>query len=137
MPRPTITTASSLLKHNCGVPLRWQNITVDCRDAQRVAEFWSNALQLELHGPENGEWWLEPGGDSPDILFLEVPEEKTVKNRLHMDLRPDDQAAEVQRLKQLGAREVDIGQGSVRWVVMADPEGNEFCVLRSLEESGD
>ncbi len=111
--------------------LRWGNIVVDCRDAARVAEFWSRALGLTLHGPEDGEWWIEPGGDIPDVLFLGVPEAKTVKNRLHLDLRPDDQEAEVARLEGLGARRIDIGQGEVTWVVMADPEGNEFCVLRS------
>ena len=83
-----------------------------------------------MHGPHDGEWWLEPGGDSPDILFLEVPESKTVKNRVHLDLRPDDQQAEVRRLTELGARQVDIGQGEQSWIVLADPEGNEFCVLR-------
>ena len=70
---------------------------------------------------------------APDLLFLRVPEPKTVKNRLHIDLRPDDQAAEVARLERLGARRVDVGQGAdVSWVVLADPEGNEFCVLRPL-----
>jgi hypothetical protein len=110
--------------------LRWQCVVVDCRDAGRVAEFWSQALQLPLCGPRDGEWWIEPGGDSPDLLFLEVPETKGGKNRLHVDLRPDDQQAEVRRLEMLGARRIDIGQGDVTWVVMADPEGNEFCVLR-------
>jgi hypothetical protein len=57
-----------------------------------------------------------------------------VKNRVHLDLRPDDQAAEVARLEALGASRVDIGQGEVSWVVMADPEGNEFCVLAPLPE---
>lgn len=69
----------------------------------------------------------------PEILFLKVPETKTVKNRIHLDLRPDDQAAEVQRLTAMGARRVDIGQSDdVTWVVLADPEDNEFCVLRAL-----
>ena len=112
------------------MPLRWQNITVDCHDPERVARFWGQALALPLNGPHDGEWWLEPGGDHPDILFLSVPEAKSVKNRVHLDLRPDDQAAEVERLLGLGARHVDIGQRDVSWVVMADPEGNEFCVLR-------
>jgi predicted enzyme related to lactoylglutathione lyase len=105
---------------------------VDCKDSARVAEFWSRALGLPLKRPEGDdhEWWMEPGGDSPDLLFLEVPEAKSVKNRLHIDLQPDDQAAEVARLEGLGARRIDIGQGEVSWVVMADPEGNEFCVLR-------
>jgi hypothetical protein len=62
-----------------------------------------------------------------------VPESKTVKNRLHLDLRPDDQDAEVARFEELGARRVDVGQsGEETWVVMADPEGNEFCILRAL-----
>jgi hypothetical protein len=72
-------------------------------------------------------------GVVPDLLFLRVPEGKKVKNRLHLDLRPQDQAAEVARLERLGARRIDIGQGAaVSWVVMADPDGNEFCVLRPL-----
>ena len=70
---------------------------------------------------------------SPDLLFLRVPEDKTTKNRLHIDLRPDDQAAEVARLEALGATRVSVGQGDdVSWVVLADPDGNEFCVLRAL-----
>ncbi|HET9973407.1 MAG TPA: VOC family protein [Streptosporangiaceae bacterium] len=60
------------------------------------------------------------------------PRRKTVKNRLHLDLRPEDQAAEVARLAALGAHRVSVGQGEVSWVVMADPEGNEFDVLRPL-----
>jgi Glyoxalase-like domain len=58
-----------------------------------------------------------------------VPESKRVKNRLHLDFRPDDQDLEVDRLLALGASRVDIGQGESPWVVLADPEGNEFCVL--------
>jgi hypothetical protein len=112
------------------VPLRLSNIVIDCDDVERVARFWSEALNLELNGPQDGEWWLEPGGDHPDILFEKVPEAKSVKNRVHLDLRPNDQLAEVERLLGLGARRVDIGQRDVPWVVMADPEGNEFCVLR-------
>ncbi len=87
-----------------------------------------------MQGPDDdGVVWLEPGGGKPDILFLEVPEPKTVKNRLHLDLRRDDQAQEVARLEALGAWRIDIGQGDVSWVVMADPEGNEFCVLAPQE----
>jgi hypothetical protein len=72
-------------------------------------------------------------GVSPDLLFLRVPEAKSVKNRLHLDLRPDDQDAEVRRVEGLGARRVSVGQGAdASWVVLADPEGNEFCVLRAL-----
>ena len=72
-------------------------------------------------------------GVSPDLLFLKVPESKTLKNRLHLDLRPLDQSGEVARLEALGASRVSVGQGDeVTWVVLADPEGNEFCVLRAL-----
>ncbi len=65
-------------------------------------------------------------------MFLKVPEGKTVKNRLHLDLRPADQSAEVARLEALGARRVIIGQGDANWVTMADPDGNEFDVLQPL-----
>jgi hypothetical protein len=89
--------------------------------------------------------FLEPPAGSPedgvvpDLLFLRVPEGKAVKNRLHLDLRPGDQAAEVARLEALGARRISVGQGEVSWVVMADPDGNEFDVLRPLsgELAGD
>ncbi len=113
--------------------LRWQTIVIDCSDTLLAASFWSEALGLELHGPEHGEYWIEPGGESPDILFQQVPEGKLVKSRIHMDVRPDDQETEVARLITLGARRTDIGQGDVTWVVMADPENNEFCVLRPRE----
>ena len=116
--------------------MRWSNIVIDCRDAKSLSQWWGSALDLEVHSSDDGEYWVEPGGEIPDILFIEVPEEKTVKNRLHLDFRPRDQEAEVQRLIDLGAVKVDIGQGIVTWVVLADPEGNEFCVLRSEPEEG-
>lgn len=73
-------------------------------------------------------------GIVPDLLFLRVNDARLVKNRLHIDLRPDDQDWEVSRLESLGAQRVSIGQGpDVTWVVMADPDGNEFCVLSALE----
>ena len=82
---------------------------------------------------------LEPPAGSPqdgvvpDLLFLRVPEHKAGKNRLHLDLRPTDQAAEVARLEGLGAKRVSVGQGpDATWVTMADLEGNEFDVLRAL-----
>jgi hypothetical protein len=73
------------------------------------------------------------GPTAPTIVFVQVPESKTIKNRLHIDVNPTDrdQDEEVARLETLGARRVDVGQGSdVSWVVLADVEGNEFCVLR-------
>ncbi|MHB1208201.1 MAG: VOC family protein [Acidimicrobiales bacterium] len=65
----------------------------------------------------------------PGLLFVQVPEAKSVKNRLHLDFRPEDRDFEVDRLLALGATRIDIGQGEQSWVVLADPEGNEFCVL--------
>jgi catechol 2,3-dioxygenase-like lactoylglutathione lyase family enzyme len=114
------------------VPLQLDSIVIDCNDPPRAASFWSEALGLELHGPnDDGDLWLEPGRNCPGILFGWVPVTKSVKDRIHLDLRPDNQTAEVERLVALGARRIDIGQGDVTWVVMADPEGNEFCVLRT------
>jgi hypothetical protein len=111
-------------------------IAVDCRDAPSLAQFWAEMLDyrvVEDDDPE--EVLLVPrSGPGPRLLFLQVPETKSVKNRLHLDLRPDDQDAEVQRVLDLGAKEVDIGQGDVSWVVLADPEGNEFCILRPLDD---
>jgi len=68
---------------------------------------------------------------TPGLLFVQADEAKVAKNRLHLDFRPDDQAAEVDRLERLGAARADVGQGEQTWVVLVDPEGNEFCVLRS------
>jgi hypothetical protein len=113
--------------------LKFQATVVDCNEALRVGTFWAELLNLPLEADEDGtECWVEPGGDAADILFLTVPEAKTVKNRLHIDLRPDDQDAEVARALALGASHADIGQGTQTWVVLADPEGNEFCILRAL-----
>ena len=81
------------------------------------------------------EFEIRPSADEiPGLIFGSVPEQKTIKNRLHLDFRPDDQAAEVDRLLALGARRVDIGQGEQPWVVLADPEGNEFCVLSTRRQ---
>ena len=119
--------------------IRWQCIDVDSTDPARAATFWEQALGWRRTYDSPDEVVLEPpagspeDGVSPDILFLRVPEEKSGKNRLHLDLRPDDQDVEVTRLEALGARRVDVGQGpDVTWVVLADPDGNEFCVLRAL-----
>jgi hypothetical protein len=119
--------------------IRIQCLCVDTTDPLRLAAFWQAALGWRRQGDEN-EVVLEPpegspeDGVAPDLLFLRVPEEKAIKNRLHLDLRPADQAAEVARLEGLGARRVDVGQGTeVSWVVLADPDSNEFCVLRALK----
>jgi hypothetical protein len=121
--------------------LRLQNVSFDCHDPAPLAAFWAEALGWRVTFSDPDEVTLEPPAGSsdegvlPDFEFLLVPEGKVVKNRLHLDLRPTDQAAEVQRLIGLGATRVDIGQGTeCTWVVLADPEGNEFCVLRAFTE---
>lgn len=113
--------------------LRVDGLNLDCGDPARVAAFWAALFGDEVRGPDaEGLLWLDATDRHPEMLFIPVPEAKTVKNRVHLDLRPDDQAAEVERLLGLGARRVDVGQGpDVSWVVMADVEGNEFCVLRA------
>ncbi len=120
--------------------IRLQCITVDAHDPLALAQFWSEALGWKIGEDVNEiEVWIERElGDPkntgfPDILFLKNSAIKSGKNRLHLDLRPDDQAAEVARLEKLGAKQIDIGQSAeptCTWIVMADPEGNEFCVLR-------
>jgi hypothetical protein len=119
--------------------LRIQAVSVDSTDPKVPADFWEKALGWRRTFEAEDEIVLEPpagspeDGISPDLLFVKVPEGKTLKNRLHLDLRPEDQAVEVQRLEALGAARVSVGQGpDVSWVVMADPDGNEFCVLRAL-----
>ncbi|HMK98531.1 MAG TPA: VOC family protein [Acidimicrobiales bacterium] len=116
------------------MPTRLIEVVVDALDVTAQAEFWSQALGWALAepGPLDQERYLTPpiGSGWPGISFVPVNEPKTVKNRLHFDLsRGSDQARTVERVLGLGAREVDIGQGDVPWVVLADPEGNEFCVL--------
>jgi len=119
--------------------LQWQCIIVDCADPQELGPWWAELLGWRITHTSEKEVVLEPplgspqDGVSPDILFVKVPEEKSVKNRLHLDLRPDDQAAEVARAEALGAKRADVGQDeSSSWIVMNDPAGNEFCILRAF-----
>jgi predicted enzyme related to lactoylglutathione lyase len=121
--------------------VRVECLCLDSRDPARVSSFWEAALGWHRSVDEIDEVVVVPpegsdgGGAVPYLLFLQVPEDKTIKNRLHLDLRPDDQEAEVRRLIDLGARRVSVGQGpDVSWVVLADPDGNEFCVLKALSQ---
>jgi predicted enzyme related to lactoylglutathione lyase len=120
-----------------------REIAIDCADPKRVAEFWSQVLDWPLKQEPDGICWLtsngEPSGPPPVLVFAKVPEPKTVKNRVHIDVNPSgaDQAQELERLLALGARRIDIGQGDVPWVVLADVEGNEFCLLaRRVDAEG-
>jgi catechol 2,3-dioxygenase-like lactoylglutathione lyase family enzyme len=125
------------------VASRLTDVIVDCHDLQAMAEFWCQVLGYERVA--SGQGWLairSPGPElterdlvarpqAPALAFVEVPEGKVVKNRVHVDVTPTDcaQSDEVERLVALGARRVDIGQHETPWVVLADPEGNEFCVM--------
>ncbi len=113
-------------------------VAIDCRNPKQLAGFWCEALGYQiLSAEEDGVSIASGDGSGWGIDFLVVPDDKVVKNRLHLDLRPDDQEQEVKRLLALGATRVDVGQGAdVSWVVLADPEGNEFCILRAEEHAG-
>ncbi|GAA5166824.1 VOC family protein [Ornithinimicrobium tianjinense] len=137
--------------------LKWYTIVVDSLDPQAQARWWAQVLDwttvydtpdeavivprhaLEEHeqGPVTHlDTWMRRG---QGLVFVPVPEGKTLKNRLHIDLAPhtsQDRDAEIQRLLELGATKVDVGQDvdKVSWTVLADPEGNEFCVLSSRDQ---
>ncbi|MCZ4508695.1 VOC family protein [Streptomyces sp. ActVer] len=110
----------------------WYQVVVDAHDLPSLARFWCQVLDWRVLFEAEDEIVIgaDPGA-LPGICFVPVDERKKIKNRLHIDLAPDDRDAEVDRLLALGARRADVGQGGdVTWVVLADPEGNEFCVLR-------
>ncbi|NUW40848.1 VOC family protein [Nonomuraea rhodomycinica] len=124
---------------------RFTELVIDCHDPERLAAFWCAVLDFKVidrgeDSVEIGSW--EPTVEEvvarqmpPTLMFIRVPEGKSVKNRLHLDVSPIDRSTEdeVARLLDLGAAKVDVGQGPSRsWVVMADPEGNEFDVVRTL-----
>jgi hypothetical protein len=120
------------------MPLAIDLVLIDCVDLDAMTTFWCQALDLEhvWTGPSGGHLLAAGDGSGRRLALMPADDDKTSKNRVHFDLRPDgDQQAEVRRLERLGARRIDIGQVEVPWVVMADPEGNEFCVLRSLAET--
>ncbi len=120
------------------MPTRLVHLVVDANDPSRLARFWAAALGWEVADEQAQEVDVCPAGyDYPDpvalpLVFVPVPEKKTGKNHVHLDLASAStghQADLVRRLQELGATPVDIGQGDVPWVVLADPEGNELCVL--------
>jgi len=114
---------------------RLTEIVVDAADPPRLARWWAELLGWKVVDEDRGFSWISATGDHtalPLVVFVPVPEAKTVKNRVHLDVNPSgtDQAEELERLLALGASRVDIGQDpDVPWVVLADPEGNEFCLL--------
>jgi hypothetical protein len=120
---------------------KFTELAIDCADPHGLARFWCAVLGYEVQDEDDGLVTIgspevpdgrnQPGPVPPTLTFARVPEGKTVKNRLHLDVNPTDreQEAEVRRLLDLGARHADVGQGDERWVVLVDLEGNEFCVL--------
>ena len=121
---------------------KFTELAIDCADPRGLAVFWCSVLDYEVQDEDDGVVTIgspmapdgknRPGPVPPTLTFAQVPEGKTVKNRLHLDVNPTDreQDEEVRRLLDLGARHADVGQGDdATWVVLADPEGNEFCVL--------
>lgn len=116
--------------------LEWEQVVVDTARPAELGRWWANALGWVVTIESDDEYEIRPAPDRmPGILFAPVPDSKNAKNRLHLDFRPDDQGAEVERMLALGASKVDIGQGEQPWVVLADPEGNEFCILGARKAS--
>ena len=114
------------------VGLEWEQTIVDASDPRALGRWWVDALGWVVVNDDPHEFEIRPSPDRlPGLLFVPVSEPKVHKNRLHLDFRPDDRDTEVERLLALGATRADIGQGDQSWVVLADPEGNEFCVLGS------
>ncbi len=111
-------------------------VVVNCTDPRAMVRFWEEAMDWTVHEVTDAQAVLRSATNvGPYLVFRRTPDVKTVKNRVHLDLRPyrgDDRLAEVARLRELGATDVDLGQGEVPWTVLADPEGNEFCVLTPL-----
>jgi predicted enzyme related to lactoylglutathione lyase len=121
-----------------------RNITVDCNDARSLARFWCEVLGWNAYYDDDPEVLVAPNfppvGDGPSMLFIPVPEPRTVKNRMHVDVQPHDRTRdeEVARLIELGATLVadHRSEDGLGWVWLADPEGNDFCVERSDAERG-
>jgi len=118
------------------VSLEWEQVVVDTARPVELGRWWANALGWVVTIESDDEYEIRPAPDRlPGMIFTPVSDSKVTKNRLHLDFRPDDQAAEVDRMLALGARKVEVGQDDQPWVVLADPEGNEFCILRTRRTS--
>lgn len=116
--------------------LEWEQVVIDARDPAALGRWWAGALGWVMVNDDPDEFEIRPNADRlPGVIFEPVGEAKKQKNRLHLDFRPEDQEVEVQRLLGVGASRADVGQGDVTWVVLADLEGNEFCVLEGRQSS--
>lgn len=110
--------------------LEWEQVIVHSVDPVALGQWWAKALGWVVVYASDDEFEIRPEPDRlPGLDFVRIGEDKKVKGRLHLDFRPEDQAAEVARLVAHGAQRADVGQPDQSWVVLTDPEGNEFCVL--------
>jgi predicted enzyme related to lactoylglutathione lyase len=116
--------------------LRLDCFAFDAHDPQALGRWWGELLGWAFEVDDDGDAVVTPPDGGTPLAFFQVDDEKAVKNRLHLDLRPDDRDAEVARAEAMGATRVDIGQGEQTWVVLADPEGTEFCILRARPPEG-
>ena len=115
--------------------LRLANVTFDCADPRRLADFWSQAIGYSIKDA-NAHFaaLMPPAPGSPTLLFLRVPEPRTVKNRVHLDLMADDREAEVERVIGLGATRGETrAEYGITWTTLHDPEGNELCIAQQHE----
>ena len=113
--------------------LEWEQLVIDSADPQSLGRWWAKMLGWVVVD-DSEEFEIRPSAEQlPGLLFVPGSDSKVVKNRLHLDFRPADQHAEVQRFLAAGASRVNVGQGEVPWVVLADPEGNEFCILAARQ----
>jgi len=123
--------------HTDRMPLRLHHIVIDTHDLPRLARFWAQALGWKVLSEREREIVIGADENAPvGLCFMPVTDPKTIKNRVHLDLTSsaEDRDQEIERLLALGARRVDIGQtGEESWTALADPEGNEFCVIRPKE----
>jgi predicted enzyme related to lactoylglutathione lyase len=127
-----------------GMVSAFRNITVDCTDAPALARFWAQVLGWQIFSDDDPEVLVAPSfpyvGAGPTMLFIPVPEPRSVKNRLHLDISPTSgpRDEEVVRLTGLGATIIEDHRTPefTGWVWMADPEGNDFCVERGTDERG-
>ena len=116
--------------------MRVRNVVIDCRDPKGLAEFWAAAVEsYQIQG--SGDDWaavIDRSRQSPRIYFQKVPEPKAVKNRVHLDFTVDDIDVEATRIESLGGKvDMRVEEGDDRWIVMIDPEGNEFCLQADPE----
>ncbi len=135
--KPAVASSDDHRDDNGGMPVRLHHIVIDARDLPMLARFWTQALGWQILSEREHEIVIGTEDTAPvGICFMPVTDPKTVKNRVHLDITTSaaDRDAEIERLLALGARRVDIGQtGNESWTVLADPEGNEFCVVRPKE----